>query len=101
MNYVQILFFLLLFALSHGIVVAQSPVETAGRPEPTNPVLFPPPKDWPTPVEHENNRLFLLADILEYRASRKESDFRWDAEGWYGGDYNRIWFKSEGNATLL
>ena len=24
------------------------------------------------------------------------SDYRWDIEGWYGGDYNRIWFKSEG-----
>jgi copper resistance protein B len=33
---------------------------------------------------------------LEYRASREGGDFRWDAEGWHGNDYNRIWFKSEG-----
>lgn len=55
-----------------------------------------PRKDWPQPVEDEVRRTFILADVLEYRASREGGDFRWDAEGWHGNDYNRIWFKSEG-----
>jgi copper resistance protein B len=54
----------------------------------------------PSPVKDEEHRLFTLADVLEYRprtgGSESRSDYRWDVEGWYGGDYNRIWFKSEG-----
>ncbi len=42
----------------------------------------------------------VLVDVLEYRPkmgnSASHSDYRWDIEGWYGGDYNRIWVKSEG-----
>lgn len=77
-------------------VVAQPSTQRPGNPERTELPPFPPPRDWPPPVEGETTRLFVLADVLEYRASRKESDFRWDTEGWYGGDYNRLWFKSEG-----
>jgi len=91
----HILFALVTFALA-GEALAQAPQGTSAGPERTEPPPFPPPKDWPPPVEHKTTRSFLLADVLEYRASRKESDFRWDAEGWYGGDYNRLWFKSEG-----
>ena len=39
---------------------------------------------------------FLLADVLEYSPKGAESDVTWDIEGWHGGDYNRVWFKSEG-----
>jgi len=53
-------------------------------------------KDWPSPVADERPNFFLQADMLEYRQDNKDSDFRWDVQGWYGGDYNRIWFKSEG-----
>lgn len=55
-----------------------------------------PPKNWPSPVEDKRPNAFLLSDVLEYRPTFKESDFRWDIQGWYGGDYNRIWLKSEG-----
>jgi len=59
------------------------------------------PKDgWPNPVNDRENRLFTLIDVLEYRpktsGSERTSDYRWDIEGWYGGDHNRLWFKSEG-----
>ena len=27
------------------------------------------------------------------------SSLRWDGEAWYGGDYNRLWLKSEGTMT--
>ena len=61
---------------------------------------FPSPGDWPAPVNDQEHRLFTLVDVLEYRpstgGSQGHDDYRWDVEGWYGGDYNRIWFKSEG-----
>ena len=61
---------------------------------------FLPPSDWPAPVNDQQHRLFTLVDVLEYRpktgGGESTSDHRWDVEGWYGGDYNRIWFKSEG-----
>ena len=68
---------------------------TSNAQERTLPKLYP-RSDWPSPVEDEVRRTYVLADVLEYRPSREESDFRWDAEGWHGGDFNRIWFKSEG-----
>lgn len=55
---------------------------------------------WPSPVNDQERRLFTLVDVLEYRPRTGNdggnSDYRWDIEGWYGGDYNRLWFKSEG-----
>lgn len=61
---------------------------------------FSSPGDWPAPVNDQENRLFTLVDVLEYRpktgGSQGNDDYRWDVEGWYGGDYNRLWFKSEG-----
>lgn len=48
----------------------------------------------------EENHGFFLADVLEYRpklgGKGSNNDYRWDIEGWYGGDFNRLWFKSEG-----
>lgn len=59
-----------------------------------------PPPNWPSPVADEDNHHFFLADVLEYRpkigGTGSANDYRWDIEGWYGGDYNRLWFKSEG-----
>lgn len=58
------------------------------------------PGTWPAPVNDQEHRLFMLVDVLEYRprtgGGESTSDYRWDVEGWYGGDYNRLWFKSEG-----
>jgi copper resistance protein B len=57
-------------------------------------------QEWPKPVKDQERRLFTLVDVLEYRpragGDGSNSDYRWDIEGWYGGDYNRLWFKSEG-----
>lgn len=43
--------------------------------------------------------IFFLADVLEYRPHGDDSDFRWDIESYYGGDFNRLWFKSEGEQS--
>ena len=54
-------------------------------------------KDLPEPVADSERYGWTLVDILEFRPGRGgDSDFRWDIEGSYGGDYNRFWYKSEG-----
>ena len=54
------------------------------------------PKDWPSPIDDRQRDTFVLVDVLEYRPKGKDSDYRWDVEGWHGGDFNKLWFKSEG-----
>ena len=55
---------------------------------------------WPSPVHDQARHTFVLVDVLEYRPktarNQGQDDYRWDIEGWYGGDYNRLWVKSEG-----
>lgn len=41
-----------------------------------------------------------IVDIAEFRVHRGRDGFRWDGEAWYGGDLNRVWFKSEGEGQL-
>jgi len=75
-------------------VISPSNLQEGRRP------TVPPPQKWPVPVNDQEHRLFTLIDVLEYRPStggnQGYDDYRWDVEGWYGGDYNRLWFKSEG-----
>ena len=37
---------------------------------------LPPPKGWPNPLVHERPYAFLRSDVLEYRPTPKDSDFR-------------------------
>jgi copper resistance protein B len=39
----------------------------------------------------------VLADQLEARFADGQKSYLWDVQGWYGGDINRLWFKSEGH----
>lgn len=83
-------------APSAGPTPAQTRQHTSGgQPQPAA-APFPPPKDWPSPVDDEMKHTFVLADVLEFRPKGNKSDFRWDVESWYGGDFNRLWFKTEG-----
>lgn len=45
-----------------------------------------------------DNTIFyhLLFDQLEGRTNGLDNEFRWDGEGWFGTDMNKLWFKSEG-----
>jgi len=38
----------------------------------------------------------LLFDQLEWRNTAEGGAAVWDAEGWYGGDYDKVWLRSEG-----
>lgn len=55
-----------------------------------------PARDFPEPVHDDEPYGSFLADVLEYRPGRGGGDFRWDVEGWYGKDYDRLRYKSEG-----
>lgn len=58
-------------------------------------------KPLPPPVEDSMLHSFSLFELLEYRAnSAGPNTLTWDFVGWYGGDYNRLWIKSEGRLDL-
>ena len=40
----------------------------------------------------------VLLDQLEWQGDRSEAGLNWDAKGWVGGDRNRLWFRTEGQA---
>ena len=37
---------------------------------------------------------------LEYRATNGRDGYKWQAEGWYGGDYDKLWLKTEGEGAF-
>ena len=88
---------------THGETTSEKAAAVAGVPA-TNVIVtaetqFPPGtvgKNWPKPVEDSPRFGFLLVDQLEYRVQEGADTLDWDVTGWYGGDYNRLWLKSEG-----
>ncbi|WP_414900154.1 copper resistance protein B [Sphingomonas flavalba] len=42
----------------------------------------------------------VLIDQLEYRATNGRDGYKWDAEAWYGGDYDKLWLKTEGEGAF-
>ena len=59
-----------------------------------------PPSNWPPPVEDNSRFAFFLADRLEYTAQPGKDAWAWDAEGWYGADYTKLWLKAEGEREI-
>lgn len=58
-------------------------------------------KHWPQPVEDSQIYHMALFDLLEYRAyNAGPPTLAWDFTGWLGGDYNRLWVKTEGDQNL-
>ena len=42
----------------------------------------------------------VMFNIAEAQIRNGRDGFEWDGEGWYGGDINRLWIKSEGEGAL-
>lgn len=42
----------------------------------------------------------VLFNLAEFQAKRGRDGYRWDGEGWFGGDINRLTVKSEGEGTF-
>lgn len=55
---------------------------------------------WPEPVADRMPFGSLLFDLLEYRTGEGTDFAPWDVLGWRGGDYQRVWFKSEGTRNF-
>jgi len=55
----------------------------------------------PSPIEESQLYSFSLFDLLEYRYNSSGPDqFVWDFVGWFGGNYNRLWVKTEGRQAF-
>lgn len=48
------------------------------------------------PVMDQGTYFHGILNALEGRYNSTGTDLRWDGEGWYGTDYNKLWLKSEG-----
>lgn len=76
-----------------------APRAVEGEPVTTLPNLEP-EHGWPSPTADDASYSFVLLDLLEYREGAGAGSSRWDGFGWFGGDYDRIWVKSEGTQSL-
>ena len=72
-------------ASSQGTTVNLGPLGSATPPSPTF-------------MDHHHEALFgaVLVEQLEYRGSGASNIGAWEAEAYYGGDYNRIWINTRG-----
>jgi len=70
-------------------VAALLPVPVAAQQQPTEP-------GWPQPVSADQPIGYAILNQNELRTGDGTS-YRWEGEGWYGGNFNRLWIKSEGN----
>ena len=41
-----------------------------------------------------------LVNIAEYHFNRGRDGYQWVGQGWYGGDIDRLWFKSQGDGAI-
>jgi copper resistance protein B len=63
----------------------------------------PPPGDFPEPLVDDKIYAFFLLEQLEYRVATDNNTadhLGWEAQGWIGGDFNKFWWKSEGEAVF-
>ncbi|MEO6151635.1 MAG: copper resistance protein B [Croceibacterium sp.] len=42
----------------------------------------------------------VMVNMAEYQVRKGRDGYNWDGEAWYGGDINRLWLKSEGEADV-
>lgn len=54
---------------------------------------------WPSPIHDNQIFWLLLLEQLEYRVNDADSSFNWDAYGWVGDDYRRLWLKTDGEVN--
>ena len=58
------------------------------------------PAEWPKPVMDEQIFTFFKTQKNEYQIDDDNQFYAWDAEGWIGGDYDKLWLKTEGEYLL-
>jgi copper resistance protein B len=89
-------------SMNHGAAPAQAAPATAAPALPTptaadRAAAFP---DVPGHALHDSDlRAYWLFDRLEYQKADEGTALSWDAEGWIGGDVDRLWLRSQGERT--
>ena len=111
--------------MGHCTPKTTAPTQVSDKPETRSGTDLPPgdapapaaPDDWYadrifSPAEMEESRhemmkengaqkiAFLAFNLAEYQARKGRDGFRWDGEGWYGGDINRVTVKTEGEGAF-
>jgi copper resistance protein B len=51
-------------------------------------------------AEDDTVTTFVEVEQLEYRIRDGKESLNWDAQAWVGGDYHKLWFKTEGEAPV-
>ena len=54
---------------------------------------------WAPPIDDRRWYRFLLLEPFEYQLRDGDDTFSWEADGWVGGDDERLWLKTEGDLT--
>jgi copper resistance protein B len=59
-------------------------------------------KDMVSMMQMDDTHRFgkIMLDQLEWRNAQEGAAATWDAQGWYGGDYNKLWLKTEGERVV-
>ncbi len=63
----------------------------------------PPPANFPEPVPDDRTYAFTMFEQLEYRVASDDGNadqLGWEAQGWIGGDFDKFWWKNEGEAVF-
>nr|WP_228638800.1 copper resistance protein B [Kangiella koreensis] len=55
--------------------------------------------NWPEPIKEYRTGQVLFDRLEVIRTNNDDDQLVWDMLAWYGGDENRIYFKSEGEST--
>ncbi len=53
------------------------------------------PACWPDPIMDQMLFGKVLVDQLELGFGDNANTYAWEADAWYGSDYNKVWFKTE------
>lgn len=57
------------------------------------------PACWPEPVMDQKPYGKVLVDRLEFGFADEVDSYTWDAQAWYGDDYDKLWIKTEGEGV--
>jgi len=76
-------------ASAAALVALLLPITAFAQQKPTEP-------GWPQPMNTNPLLGYAILNQNEIRIGNGTTTYRWDGEGWYGGNVNRAWFTSEG-----
>jgi copper resistance protein B len=58
------------------------------------------PSEWPEPVMDSEIYTYMQFDRIETGFGNDNETYTWDFQAWAGGDYHKIWIKSEGEGVF-